>query len=77
MVTKDKSPTYLFNDLPNEQKYKFGIMKSLETFEIAVALATNKRDDEALVMIQEHVRKILQQASESIADGTDYTKVEW
>ncbi len=51
-------------------------MKSLETFEIAVALATNKRDDEALVMIQEHVRKILQQASESLADGTEYKRTE-
>jgi len=77
MVTKDKSPAYLFDDLPEDSKYKFAIMKALETFETAVALATNKRDDEALVMIQEHVRKILQQSSECIARGSGYETIEW
>lgn len=74
MAQKDKSPLYIFENLPDDGKYKFAVLKMLETFEAVVAAATNKRDEAALTAIQSEVSSILKSASECIRCGVPYVR---
>ena len=76
MANIDKSPVYLFENLPEDGKYRFAILKALETFEGTVANATNKRDDAALSAIQTEASTILRTASECMEAGIPYVRCE-
>jgi hypothetical protein len=76
MASIDKSPVHLFEDMPEEQKYRFAVLKCLESFEGVIANATNRRDHAALEAIQAEVATILRTASESIAAGIPYVRCE-
>lgn len=74
MASIDKSPVYLFENLPGEEKYRFAVLKMLETLEAVVMTATNKRDSTALIAIQSEVADILRSASTSIEAGVPYIR---
>lgn len=76
MATIDRSPAYIFENLPGEEKYRFAILKALETFEAAVFHATNRKDESALQAIQQEASTILRTASECIAAGIPYVRCE-
>ena len=76
MAEIDKYPGYIFADMPGQEKYRFAVLKALETFEAAVYHATNRKDESALQAIQQEASIILRTASECIAAGIPYVRCE-
>jgi len=74
MAGIDRSPIHLFEDLPEEQQYRFAVLKMLETFEATISHATNRKDEAALMAIQSEVASILKSASECIGCGVPYIR---
>ena len=74
MASIDKYPSYIFENLPGEEKYRFAVLKMLETFEATIFHATNRKDEAALTAIQSEVASILKSASECIRCGVPYIR---
>jgi len=72
----DKYPSYIFENLPGEEKYRFAVLKGLETFEGIVTHACNRKDEAALTAIQSEVGSILRTAAECIKIGIPYVREE-
>jgi len=77
MATIDRNPPDYNNQSEEDAiKYRLIILKALEYFEKAVAVATNAHDDSALSAIQNECCSILKSASESRAEDLQYCRCE-